>query len=84
MRLATLANIVRLGNASYREWRIREDGATGGNVNLLYGGVLNYGASPNIAQLFLIWLATKNGGLVFEKMTRRGNSFIPNRKLRNL
>lgn len=49
-------------------------------VNLLYGGVLKYGPSPNTAQLFLSWLATKNGGLVFEKMTRRGNFFIPQSK----
>src|SRR6202012_1963565 len=35
-------------------------------VNLLYGGVLKHGQSPNTAQLFLSWLATKNGGLIFE------------------
>ena len=49
-------------------------------ANLLYGGVLKHGQSPNTAQLFLSWLATKNGGLIFEEMTRRGNLFIPESK----
>lgn len=49
-------------------------------VNLLYGGVLKYGSSSNTAKLFLSWLATKDGGLIFEKTTRRGNLFIPESK----
>jgi iron(III) transport system substrate-binding protein len=46
------------------------------SAGLLYGCVLKFGPSPNTAKLFLSWLATTDGALVFEKATRRGNWLI--------
>ena len=40
------------------------------------GGILKYGKNPNTARLFLSWLATPEGAITFEKMTKRGNFFV--------
>jgi iron(III) transport system substrate-binding protein len=43
---------------------------------LICGGILKYGKNPNTARLFLSWLATPEGAITFEKMTKRGNFFV--------
>ena len=45
-------------------------------LSLICGGVLKYGKNPNTARLFLSWLATTEGAITFEKMTKRGNFFV--------
>lgn len=45
-------------------------------LGLICGGVLKYGKNPNTARLFLTWLATPEGAIIFEKMTKRGNFFV--------
>lgn len=44
---------------------------------LIFGSVMKYGRNPNTARLFLAWLATPDGAITFEKMTKRGNYFVP-------
>ena len=43
---------------------------------LITGSVLKYGKNPNTARLFLAWLATPDGAITFENMTKRGNYFV--------
>ena len=43
---------------------------------MICGGVLKYGKNPNTARLFLAWLASPEGAITFEKMTKRGNYFV--------
>jgi iron(III) transport system substrate-binding protein len=43
---------------------------------MICGGILKYGKNPNTARLFLSWLATPEGAITFEKMTKRGNFFV--------
>jgi iron(III) transport system substrate-binding protein len=45
-------------------------------LGLICGGVLKYGKNPNTARLFLAWLATTDGAVTFEKLTKRGNFFV--------
>ena len=45
-------------------------------VPLITGSVLKFGKNPNTARLFLAWLATPDGAILFEKMTKRGNYFV--------
>ena len=45
-------------------------------VPLITGSVLKYGKNPNTARLFLAWLGTPDGAILFEKMTKRGNYFV--------
>jgi iron(III) transport system substrate-binding protein len=45
-------------------------------VPLIAGSVLKFGKNPNTARLFLAWLATPAGAILFEKMTKRGNYFV--------
>ena len=42
---------------------------------MICGGILKYGRNPNTARLFLAWLASPEGAITFEKMTKRGNLF---------
>ena len=43
---------------------------------MICGGILKYGRNPNTARLFLAWLASPEGAITFEKMTKRGNYFV--------
>jgi iron(III) transport system substrate-binding protein len=43
---------------------------------LITGSILKYGRNPNTARLFLAWLATADGAITFESMTKRGNYFV--------
>jgi iron(III) transport system substrate-binding protein len=43
---------------------------------MICGGVLKYGKNPNTARLFLSWLASPEGAITFENMTKRGNYFV--------
>src|SRR4029077_12757698 len=43
---------------------------------MICGGILKYGRNPNTARLFLAWLASPEGAITFEKMTKRGNFFV--------
>lgn len=43
---------------------------------LITGSALKYGKNPNTARLFLAWLATLEGAITFEKLTKRGNYFV--------
>ena len=43
---------------------------------LITGSILKYGRNPNTARLFLAWLATTDGAITFETMTKRGNYFV--------
>lgn len=45
-------------------------------VPLITGSVLKYGKNPNTARLFLAWLGTPEGAILFEDMTKRGNYFV--------
>jgi iron(III) transport system substrate-binding protein len=45
-------------------------------VSLICGAVAKYGRNPNTARLFVAWLATPEGAIAFEKLTRRGNYFV--------
>jgi iron(III) transport system substrate-binding protein len=46
-------------------------------LSLLYGSVAKYGKNPNTAKLFVMWMASAEGALVFEKVTFRGNHLVP-------
>lgn len=46
-------------------------------LGLICGGALTYGRNPNTAKLFLAWLASTDGAITFEKLTKRGNYFVP-------
>jgi iron(III) transport system substrate-binding protein len=46
-------------------------------LSLLYGSVAKYGKNHNTAKLFVMWMASKEGALVFEKVTHRGNHLVP-------
>jgi iron(III) transport system substrate-binding protein len=45
-------------------------------LGLICGGVMKYGKNPNTARLFLAWLATTEGAVTFETLTKRGNFFV--------
>jgi iron(III) transport system substrate-binding protein len=45
-------------------------------IGMISAGVLKYGRNPNTARLFLSWLATPEGAITFETMTKRGNYFV--------
>jgi iron(III) transport system substrate-binding protein len=82
---AVAAGEVDIGLGTYDGTRrIQEMGAPVKMVPLeptllspLYGGVLKFGKNPNAAKLFLAWLNTANGAVIFEKATRRGNYRVP-------
>lgn len=46
-------------------------------LSLLYGSVAKYGKNPNTAKLFVMWMASADGALTFEKVTFRGNHLVP-------
>jgi iron(III) transport system substrate-binding protein len=46
-------------------------------LSLLYGSVAKYGKNPNTGKLFVMWMATAEGALAFEKVTFRGNHLVP-------
>lgn len=46
-------------------------------VGPLYGVLLKHGRNPNAGKLLLAWLGSKEGALAYEKVTKRGNPFIP-------
>jgi iron(III) transport system substrate-binding protein len=45
-------------------------------VSLICAGVLKFGRNPNTARLFAAWLASTEGVITFEAMTKRGNYFV--------
>lgn len=45
---------------------------------------LKYGKNPNTARLFLSWLATPEGAITFEKMTKRGNFLVAGTEISKL
>jgi iron(III) transport system substrate-binding protein len=47
---------------------------------MICGGVLKYGRNPNTARLFVTWLASPEGAITFENLTKRGNYFVPGTK----
>jgi iron(III) transport system substrate-binding protein len=49
-------------------------------LSLTYGGIVKYGRNPNTAKLFLSWLNTTEGALIFEKITERGNHLVAGTK----
>jgi iron(III) transport system substrate-binding protein len=50
-------------------------------VPLITGSVLKFGKNPNTARLFLAWLGTPDGAVMFEDMTKRGNCFVDGTKV---
>ena len=50
-------------------------------VPLITGSVLKYGKNPNTARLFVAWLGTPEGAILFEDMTKRGNYFVDGTKI---
>ena len=46
-------------------------------VGPLYGVLLKHGRNPNAGKLLLAWLGSTEGALVYEKVSKRGNPFIP-------
>jgi iron(III) transport system substrate-binding protein len=49
-------------------------------LSLTYGAVVKFGKNPNVAKLFLSWLNTTEGALVFERITERGNHLVAGTK----
>jgi iron(III) transport system substrate-binding protein len=43
---------------------------------IICGSALKYGRNPNTARLFIAWLASPEGAITFEKLTKRGNYFV--------
>jgi ABC-type Fe3+ transport system substrate-binding protein len=46
-------------------------------VGPLYGVLLKHGRNPNASKLLLAWLGSTQGAMVYEKVSKRGNPFIP-------
>jgi ABC-type Fe3+ transport system substrate-binding protein len=44
---------------------------------LICGAIPKYGKNRNTARLYLAWLATPEGAIIFEAQTKRGNFFVP-------
>ena len=45
-------------------------------MGMISGAVMKFGKSPNTARLFIAWLASPEGAIKFESMTKRGNAFV--------
>jgi ABC-type Fe3+ transport system substrate-binding protein len=53
-------------------------------ITSLYAFLPKFGKNPNAAKLFVSWLTTRNGALVLEKASGRGNLLVPETRLATL